>query len=106
MVECLSQGLLFVVSGTSLSISSFKTRISIGLWLLMLVVIQQGYLSLVLAKLQAPTKEPPIDTMEDLIDAIGNRGFKWIAYESQPIYECMLLLENIKHSDRYEWFNH
>src|SRR5277367_5730223 len=85
----MADSFLFVLfTGTSLSISAFKTRISIGLWLLMLVVIQQAYLSLILAKLQAPTKEPPIDTIEDLIDAIENRGFEWYADSGPFVIYC------------------
>ena len=54
----------------------------------MLVVLQQGYLGLILALLTTPTHEPHIDSLGDLVEAIQTRGFKWMTYENSYIYGC------------------
>ena len=78
----------FIFAGTSLSVTLFRLRFPIGLWLLMLVVLQQGYLSLILALLTTPTHEPHIDSVGDLAEAIQTRGFKWMTYDNSYIYDC------------------
>ena len=57
-----------------------------GIWILMMSVVQWGLIGLVHSLITAPAKTKPIDTLDDMIDAIENRDFWWGGGSNSMLY--------------------